>query len=533
MSHKNTKLGLGLSLSTVLLVFALAVLFPSTKSRGQEPQLPPLLPLPPLLLPALKVPLLSGIPMQIAARELGIRVIEGKDISRNGPPGNASAPKLKDVEIGGHSTKHENQPAIASNPTNKKNLVAGSHFGGPPSPTTNRCVAYRSSDNGATWSAPFTMPQLGDSSECADPVLSYAPDGSRVYYAYMDIKPNNDWDIVVSYSDNDGQSWTGPIIALDAQPGFLYDKPWISAHVDSSQSNWVYVTATQFSTMPGGADRIAFTRSSNKAATFSNPPTLLDSASSPIVVQGSRPVGGLGGEVLVAWYNSGSDGWLSGSFSIRVARSGDNGATFDPPVNAVTDSSELPFWLGPLAFYHRWWGAMFPDVEIGPDGKAHIVYTHDPVAGSTTAEDGDIRYISSQGAPYNAWSTPITMSDDSSSKAQGYAALEVGDGGQLHAMWEDHRLSPEALPILPNSSNLLYDIFYSRNPQGTGWFRSFRVNEASSMSDFVYIGDYFGITENNTTLFGIWTDRRDKSGIFDSEDDVYGSLIIAGGASPE
>ena len=100
-------------------------------------------------------------------------------------------------------------------------------------------------------------------------------------------------------------------------------------------------------------------------------------------------------------------------------------------------------------------------------------------------------------------------------------------------MWEDHRLSPEVLPILPNSSNLLYDIFYSRNPQGTGWFRSFRVNEASSMSDFVYIGDYFGITENNTTLFGIWTDRRDKSIIFDSEDDVYGSLIIAGGASPE
>jgi hypothetical protein len=499
MSHKATKLGLMLVLSAVLLIPSLAVLFPSTITRGQEPQFP-----------SEKIQLLSGIPMQIAARKLGIPVIAEKDISRNGPPGNANAPKLNDVEIGDDPTMTENQPTIASNPINKKNLVAGSHFVVPLSPETNRCVAYMSSDNGATWSAPFTMPQLSPSSVCADPVLSYAPDGSRVYYAYMDIKPNNDWDIVVSYSDNDGQSWTGPIVALDAQPGFLYDKPWISAHVDSSQSNWVYVTATQFSTLPGGPDRIAFTRSSDKAATFSNPPTFLDSATSPIAVQGSRPVGGLGGEVLVAWYNSGSDGWLSGSFSIRVARSGDNGATFDPPVNAVTDSSELPFWLGPNASYHKWWGAMFPDVEIGPDGQAHIVYTHDPAVGSTTAEDGDIRYISSQGVPYTAWSNPVTVSDDSSGKAQGYAALEVGNGGQLYAMWEDHRLSKQ--------DNL---------------FSSSRANEASSMSDFIYIGDYFGITANNTTLFSIWTDRRDKSIIFDLEDDVYGNRIIANGPAPE
>jgi hypothetical protein len=513
MSHKATKLGLGLSLSAALLVFALVVLFPSTKSRGQEPQLPPE-----------RVQLLSGIPMRIAAKEQGISVLAGKDISQaGGSPGSAKAKKLEDVEIGDDETRTENQPTVASNPRDKKNLVAGTHLAFPLTPSTNRCVAYRSSDNGATWSAPFTMPQLSPSSACADPVLDYAPDGSRVYYVYMDIKPNNDWDIVVSFSDNDGQSWTGPIIVLDAQPGFLYDKPWISAHIDRGESDWVYVTATQFSTVPGGTDRIAFTRSPNQAVTWSNPPTFLDSASSPVVVQGARPIGGLGGEVLVAWYNSGSDGWLSGSFSIRTSRSGDHGATFDQPVNAVTDNSELPFWLGPNAEYHRWWGGMFPDVEIGPKGEAFIVYTHDPVAGSTTDEDGDIRFISSVNAPYNVWSSPITISDDGSGKAQGYVTLEVGNGGQLHAMWEDHRLSSE--------SNLFYDCFYSRKPRGTGFFSNFRVSDASSMSDFIYIGDYMDITSNNTTLFGIWTDRRDKLSILDFEDDVYGR-IIAGGATP-
>jgi len=52
------------------------------------------------------------------------------------------------------------------------------------------------------------------------------------------------------------------------------------------------------------------------------------------------------------------------------------------------------------------------------------------------------------------------------------------------------------------------------------------------MSDFIFIGDYIGITSNNTTLFGIWTDRRDKLSIFVFEDNVFGSLIISGGATP-
>src|SRR5215207_3953864 len=114
--------------------------------------------------------------MLIAAEELGISVIAGKDVSQGGsPPGNANAKKLLDVGIGIHPTKDENEPTVASNPRDKKKLVAGSHFSGLPPPTANRCVAYTSSDRGATWSAPFAMPRLSASSFCSDPVLAYAP----------------------------------------------------------------------------------------------------------------------------------------------------------------------------------------------------------------------------------------------------------------------------------------------------------------------------------------------------------------------
>jgi hypothetical protein len=487
-----------------------------------------------------KLDRLSTLPMLIAADELGVTEIQGKDISGGGsPPGNAQAKRLRDVPIGVHPTKHENEPSIAANPRNQKQLVAGSHYFGPPPPTAVRCVAYTSADGGATWSAPFVMPQLTALSQCSDPVLAYAPDGSRVYYAYMDVKGGIDWDIVVSYSDDDGQTWTGPILVLDAsvQGGFLYDKPWIGTHVDDNESNWVYVTATRFAVIAGGSDAIAFTRSSDFGLTWSTPPTLLEFTPSFVVLQGSRPSGGVGGEVLVAWYNSGSDGWLAGGFEIHTRRSADHGATFDPVVVASVDSYELPFWLGPMAFYHRWWGGMFPDVEIDPGGEAHIVYTHDPVAGSADAEDGDIRYITSAGPPYTSWSSPVTVNDDGLVRAQGYPALRTQHGGEssiLHVIWEDHRLSPELPAVFPNSSNLHYDIFYARKLPGlaVGWSSNFRVSDASSFEDFVFIGDYNDLAATNSGLFAIWTDRRDKLSILDFEDDVYGSRIIAGGAAP-
>lgn len=114
-------------------------------------------------------------------------------------------------------------------------------------------MAYSSSNSGANWTLPVVMPQLKESSFCSDPVLAYASDGSRVYYAYMDIKSFfeetettftiiDDWDIVVSFSDDNGKTWAGPVVALDGNPtstafdintgeiiafdpGFLYDKP--------------------------------------------------------------------------------------------------------------------------------------------------------------------------------------------------------------------------------------------------------------------------------------------------------------------
>jgi hypothetical protein len=200
----------------------------------------------------------------------GLSTLGGRTIgSGDGPPGDAGAGKLTDVAIAA-TPFEEDEPMVAANPKHKKFLVAGAHKIGffPGQGFRVRCAAYASSDRGATWSAGVLLQQI--QGQCSDPVVAYAPDGSRVYYAYMDIfsqltfpggRPTimERFDILVSHSDDNGATFSAPVVALAGQtvivqfnpfqivqPGFDYDKPWINTPVDAGESNWVYVTATRF-----------------------------------------------------------------------------------------------------------------------------------------------------------------------------------------------------------------------------------------------------------------------------------------------
>jgi hypothetical protein len=483
----------------------------------------------------------STVPQLLIAEMLGVTEIQGKPINPESETTHNSPERLFDVPIGFDPIRNENEPTIATSPKDKKKLVVGSHRSRAPLPL--QCVAFTSSDGGATWSAGVVMPQLTPASMCSDPVLAYAPDGSRVYYGYLDIKlPSVEVDVLVSHSDDDGQTWSPPVIALKSVAGAIFfDKLWIATPLD--ESNFVYVTATQFGLAVPGSCHIVFTRSTDSGESYAAPVTLDTAAvcnafapGSTVLVQGSRPSGGKQGNVLVGWYHSDTDGVRTGRFRIRTRHSADFGKTFEPTVDAVTDSFEANFFKGPgipRGCYERWWGAMFPDVEIDASGSAHIAYTHDPVAGQTTAEEGDIRYITSASAPYTVWSPPITVNDDGTATAQGYVAIDTqtqqtGQSANLHAAWMDSRLSsslakPPQCTFDPAAENLFYDIFYSTKPPGEGWRENVRVTAQSSISDFNFLGDYIDLSTDNGSLFAVWTDRRDKTSIMDPEDDVWGS----------
>ena len=240
-------------------------------------------------------------------------------------------------------------------------------------------------------------------------------------------------------------------------------------------------------------------------------------------MQGGRVAAGAGGEVLVAWYDSGTDGARRGTFEIRTRRSGDNGKCWDDSVGAVVNEEELGLNLGPAPALKSWWTGMFPGVAVDGDGRAHLVYTHDPEPGSETAEEGDIRYVASPCSPFRDWSSPVTVNDDGPGRAQGFPSLAVRRKGHspiLEVVWEDSRLAPVG--------NLVYDIFHSRllPERWFSWSCNRRVTDVSSTQDAVSTGERTGLAANHSGLiFAVWTDRRDKASTSDGEDDVYGSRI--------
>lgn len=484
------------------------------------------------------LPLLSGQVMLHLADRLGVTDIYGKALI---PPGQfqdrSSGEVQTDNLVSGGGGVHENEPSIAVNPQEPTKVVAGMHY---IRGNTVHCAAFWSTDGGATWSKrPIFMRLLQRTDSCADPVVRWSPDGTTVYFVYMSFGSGA---IVVSRSSNNGGTWSGPVVAIRGQGFDFPDKPWVGVHAfDTTQAGWVYVTTTNF--RGNGDCDIVFSASSDKAATFpqADSPTILASSSpssvdcnNPVVLQGSNITGGTGGNVLACWYNSKADGWLSGAFDIKCRSSTDHGATWGAEVTAVSNLQfELPFWMCPTLNYYRLWGAMFPQVRIASDGSAHMAFTKDPTSGAADGECGDVVYIRSVGPPYSSWTdAPVTISSGSNTNttAQNYATISIeghsgSPGYALYVAWVDQRLSPNGVP------NLNYDIFDAVSTNGgVNWGLNSRRTSASSLTDFVFIGDYIDSTSTVTPSLirtnSIWTDRRDKTSILDFEDDVFQSSVV-------
>ncbi len=501
----------------------------------------------------------STTPMLVFVREYGITSIQGKKVDPEkvltpDGQGGGSPQAFVDRPVDADPAYWNNEPSISAKPNSTSVVVSVSHKYPYSTWPYIRCAAYRSYDNGVSWSNPVFLPIKSDNYYCSDPVVRWAPDSSRVYASYMSYGGTGPSRIVVTYSTNNGASWSSPTTAMTAASGDLVDKPWMDVHSfwnNGYTKNKVYVSATYFG---ASNEYIVFTRSLNYAASFEGLQTLATSDYDP-VIQGSRPIGGksyssTSGDVLVCWYDSGTDGWLVGTFDEKCRTSTSYGAssTWGPTVTASSKKAyEVPYYLASgsgAGTYHRWWGTMFPSILITPDGAngvAHMVFASDPTADGTDYDSGDIWYTSAPrvSGGYTNWAVARSRVDDGWYSA-GYptiTAKKTTQGTVLKAAWEDHRQSPYYTPNNEDCGNgygegygwnCYYDIYESvTEPGGMDWNANpnRRLTDISSISDKNFIGDYIDATTNRITsslnALVIWTDRRDLDSVWYDDDDIY------------
>jgi hypothetical protein len=444
-------------------------------------------------------------------------------------------------------TNKQNEPTIAVDPTDPSKLIAGSNdeqrqppcgpgpVRGPTAPANNCSFfpnvgtsgVYTSSDGGTSWTNRGLLPGYTDASpggtlvSDGDPVIVFGPKpdangafsfatGARAYYAglasFASGAANGNQApelIAVSRSDDDGVSWTNPVLAATGNGFKFNDKEdiWADKNPASPFFGRVYVSWTQFrgSVFTFFGEPVMVTFSADGGATWAKPNQISAAHNNATVGgrQGTAVRTGPDGTVYMFWEDSDVNG-----AKMVVATSHDGGVKWShattiasvrdiadpiPGANFRTDS-----FLS--AAVDQTSGAIYASWSDGSGGAGHIVVTN-----------------SSDGA--SSWSTPRTVS----AAANGYAffqGLDVAPNGRVDLAYQALTATSVATYGIGNAK---IDSYYVSSANGgVTWSVPTKVSSASSdpaasaQNNLArqFWGDYNTLVSTNTFAYFIYTDSR-------------------------
>lgn len=308
---------------------------------------------------------------------------------------------------------------VAVNPADPRHLALGIGLLG-----RNQCYVKHSADGGRTWSL-AQLPKLagrGGDPYCrwSAPAVTFAAEGSRLYAAYVPTGASSflTGPILLSISLDQGASWSAPTVTPLAQGDV--DEVVISLAA-APEGRRLYLAASSI-TADHRVQSLRFSSSGDQGRTWADARTIAtDDPLDSIILHGFSLAAGSGGRVLIAY--GWSESYPKPSFTVRIARSADQGATFTSGIAAQDGVLQLST----------------PDISIGPAGTAHLVYTRGP----DYPPGGEAVLYRYSSPPYAAWSAPAKRLDDGAAgvirSSPHIAAGPCGQTSVLHATWLENR----------------------------------------------------------------------------------------------
>ena len=411
------------------------------------------------------------------------------------------------VAVSDSSAVNPNEVSVAINSANPDNIIiTGMQFNFPDGTRGITNYHWISDDGGLTWQeVPNPNPQRRTQ---GDDAVTFSAQGVA-YHSYISFdgirqeRPDPARNgIFVTKSTDGGRSWSNQRTVVDHLNTVLpfEDKSWLVTDnrppEQSPHSGNLYLTWTRFdeygSSRPSDSTQIFFSRSTDKAESFSMPVRISDHGGNALdnsnTVEGAVPSVGPNGEIYVAW---------SGPLGIVFDKSLDGGLTFGKDTHVADDPGG---WDMEIKGISRANGMPVTGVDVseGPyHGNIYINWV------DKRNGDADVFCAYSKDGGRN-WSDPMRVNDD-----------QIGNGVDQFFTW---------MAVDPADGNIyiaFYDRRYgngietgltlARSTNGGGTFTNYRIDQPLfKTSDEVFFGDYLGIDAFEGSVVVAYQHFRDK-----------------------
>jgi GEVED domain-containing protein/type IX secretion system substrate protein len=392
-----------------------------------------------------------------------------------------------------NSTQSEN--SVFVDPNNPQNILNSNNSTQNPVGSLYGANDLYSFDFGENWEGEV---EGTGGSNSGDPSVVIGNNG-RWYVNYI----ASDFGQGISYSDDNGTSWTKKTIAAANSAMFDKNHLWIDNSLTSAYEGNLYNAWTDF----GGANdnNIAVTYSSDDGNTWSTPVNVSAAVNAGSHNQGVNLSTGPNGEVYAIWAIY--DSWPSDESAIGFAKSLDGGASWEPAVRIIDNIRGIRTSETSKNMRVNSFPSAVADISNGENsGTVYVTWANNGVPGVNTGSDIDVYLIKStnNGA---AWSDPIKVNQDEAGNGKEHyfpwIACDPANGAICFVFYDDRNVSTNQC-----------EVFCANSYDGGETFEDFKVSDVAFTPQPIanladgYFGDYLGITAQDSWVYPVWTDNR-------------------------